>query len=520
MRAAQLLENHEAQTCENVKLVSGELRPWLNESKDTDTELQVLVRTIYNFRSQYWLEWSADVDVVEGPVANDADYKFYYTGDGIPKKSNLTEAITGAGAKPINFYSMASPQPKHAAVAANNGGGGGDPRTVLWTWTVNTSWGEQSSPAPVSNLITGAQGDDVDLTGMSLDWQLSTSYVINDFVIPTTPNGYIYKCVTAGTSSGTEPAAWGTTVDGDTSDGTVTWRCYEDTVATKYIWRFNTGTVGGNYQFVASIAAAATTYNDTKTDIELGEILPTGYGSKASWDAPPDGLTGIVALPGGILAGFVGKDLYFSFPFQPHAWPIEYSFPVEFPIVGLGVMDNSLIVMTEQNPYIVTGTSPESMTPNKMPDAQPCISKRGIAAFAQGVLYPTTDGLVLVSGGRAVVATEGFFTKKEWDVHYPATMLGAYHDGKYFGFYDTGIFSGEALVVDFGLKNIATLDLGDIDSSNYAPAVYVDPASDTLYYIKQTAEVVLQIGGTSYPSRTNSWVQIGSGDNILLIADL
>jgi len=31
---------------------------------------------------------------------------------------------------------------------------------------------------------------------------------------------------------------------------------------------------------------------------------------------------------------------------------------------------------------------------------------------------------------------------------------------------------------------------------------------------------LLQIGGTTYPNRVNQLVQIGSGDSILLIADL
>lgn len=518
-RAAQLLGENEAQTAENVKLVSGELRPYDNELKNDDIQGSTLVKTIYLFRSAYWLEWTADVDVVEGPVLNDTAYRFYFTGSGIPKKSNLTEATTGAGAMPINFYSMASPQPSRQPAASNAGGGSGDDRSILYTWTVVTSWGEESAPAPASSLLTAKQGDTVNLSNMDLTWQASTTVEESDFIIPTVPNGYIYKCVTGGVTAGVEPT-WGTTVDGDTTDGTATWRAYEDTVANKYIYRYNTGEVGGNYQFVASIAAATTIYADSKTDTELGEVLQTGYGTKASWDPPPDDLLGIVGLPGGILAGFKGKDVYFSYPYQPHAWPAEYAITLEYPVVGLSVMENNLVVATEQNPYIITGTSPESMTPNKMPDAQPCLSKRGIVTFPNGVLYPTTDGLCLVSNGRAVVITEGFFTKKEWSDYYPATMVGAYHDGKYFGFYDTGTFDGDTVVVDFQRKDVTTVDLGDASSTNYAPGIYVDPTSDTLYYIKQTAEVLLQIGGTSYPTRTNRWVQIGSGDSILLIGDL
>jgi len=485
VRARQLLEANEAQVASNVKLVSGEIRPWDNELKDADAKLGVLVRTIYLYRSQFWLEWSADVDVVLGPVSGDTDFKFYYTGDGIPKKSNEAEATTGGGALPINFYSMASP----------------------------------SAPSPVSDVVVGAlPGDQIDLTNMDMTWLTGQGYDLTDFVIPSTPNGYVYKCVQAGTTGGPEPA-WGTVVDGDTTDNTVIWRAYENTILSKFIYRLNQGETAAQYQYVDQITATATVYSDSKEDTELGEVLQTGL-SPPRWLPPPDNLLGIVALPGGILAGFVGKDLYFSEPFQPHAWPEEYVLTLEFSIVSLGVMENNLVVATDQNPYIVTGTTPYSMTPNKMPESQPCISKRSLAEYKFGVLYATSDGLVLVSGGRAVNATEGFFTKNEWEDYEPDTFIGAYQNGRYYGFYDQGDFEGRVLVIDFDQKKITTLLLGAEPNTNYAPAVHVDPRTDTLYFVKQTAEVLLQMGGTSYPNRADQIVQIGSGDNIFLIADL
>ena len=43
-------------------------------------------------------------------------------------------------------------------------------------------------------------------------------------VQPTTNNGYIYQCTTAGTSGGSEPT-WPTTIGNTVADGTVTWTC-------------------------------------------------------------------------------------------------------------------------------------------------------------------------------------------------------------------------------------------------------------------------------------------------------
>lgn len=54
-------------------------------------------------------------------------------------------------------------------------------------------------------------------------WAASTGYSLGDIVAPTAPNNYYYVCTTAGTSGGTEPATWSTTIGGTVSDGSVTW---------------------------------------------------------------------------------------------------------------------------------------------------------------------------------------------------------------------------------------------------------------------------------------------------------
>lgn len=57
-------------------------------------------------------------------------------------------------------------------------------------------------------------------------WSPSTTYSLGQRVRPTAPNGYVYECTTAGSSGTTEPS-WGTTIGGQTSEGTgkCAWTC-------------------------------------------------------------------------------------------------------------------------------------------------------------------------------------------------------------------------------------------------------------------------------------------------------
>ena len=60
------------------------------------------------------------------------------------------------------------------------------------------------------------------------DWQATNGYSVDDICKPTTPNDYWYICTVAGTSSGTEPAVWPTTIGETEVDGSVTWECITD----------------------------------------------------------------------------------------------------------------------------------------------------------------------------------------------------------------------------------------------------------------------------------------------------
>lgn len=481
--APELLVNEMAQTAENVRLESGQLNPWFNSSEEADLVNTGSILSIFLYEDNHWFEWEADVDLVFGLVSADATGRFYYTGDGIPKKSNRALAETGSGALPIDFYPMGMPVPHAALTATSAGGGAGDIRSIQYVWTVVSSWSEEGAPSPaLASPIDHQDGDTVNLTAMTMIWKAGEAYLVDDWVYPTATEGgaHVYKCIQAGTSGGTEPATWGTTVDGDTTDNTVKWRCFKNNLSYKYIYRYVTGDALGSYQFVSSIAITATTYADAKTDAELGESL-----SDISYDPPPDDMKGICYIGNGILVAFSGRDLCISEPYKPWSWPQAYRQAVPAAIVATKAVGETVVILTEEGPFLATGADPLSITPIPLPIKVSCVAKRGSVSHGTIVAFPGPDGLYVISGEGIKNFTEERYNYKEWQALYPTTFHATICSDKYWCFYQSGDTEG-GLVIDMKTGEITTLDF-------YPDCVYTHVKTGKLYFVR--SDVLLDEGG-------------------------
>lgn len=196
--------------------------------------------------------------------------------------------------------------------------------------------------------------------------------------------------------------------------------------------------VAGVYLFVAEIPVAEVSYTDTIEAELLAEELPS-----LTWSPPPADLAGLTNLPNGIMAGFVGRDVYFCDPYHPHAWPQNYVQSLDYPVVGLGRMDTTLAVLTRGTPYFIQGSHPDSMVAVRSDLEQACASKRSIVSTNGVVIYASPDGLVLLSPGGSKVLTENLFTRAQWQTYFRPESIHAYsHDMKYIGFYDNGTVQG------------------------------------------------------------------------------
>jgi hypothetical protein len=233
--------------------------------------------------------------------------------------------------------------------------------------------------------------------------------------------------------------------------------------------------VNGVYLFVAEIPAATTVYEDTQLADALSEELPT-----TDWDPPPDGLHGIINLPNGIVAGFVGRDLYFCEPYRPHAWPQSYVQTLDYPIVGLGRLDTTLVALTTGTPYLVQGSHPDSMVVVKTDLEQACASKRSIVSMAGQVVYSSPDGLVAISPSGSKVITENLFDRDQWQGLMSPTLIHGYeHDLQYHGFFGA---NGGGFVLDF---KVGSLTLHTVSSA----AGFSDLITDKLFVVSDSLRI-------------------------------
>lgn len=224
----------------------------------------------------------------------------------------------------------------------------------------------------------------------------------------------------------------------------------------------------GIFLFVAEIAASATSFSDDVLAEDLAEELPS-----LTWLPPPETLKGIVNLPGGVIAGFTGRDIFFSEPYRPYAWPIQFQQSLDFPVVGLGRTDTTLVALTTGTPYFLQGSAPDSMTVVKSDLEQACASKRSIVSTNSAVIYASPDGLVMLMPGGSRILTEQLFTRAQWQSLKPESIHAYAQDMKYVAFYDTGTTQG-GFIFDLTSGQFVLHDI-------YAEAGYADLVNDKLF---------------------------------------
>lgn len=362
-----------AQTAQNARLWSRGLDSYGSPVPSAYPINTESIQTMYRYVDagrEYWLEFLMEVDIRGTPIAQDTRNRVYWT-DGIKPKKSSNTLITVAAPYPNSFRFMGVKTPVTAPVYTS--GSSGSTETRVYVYTFVTDWGEESAASPA----------------LSQDAELADTIVVN-IAAEEVPNS-LY--------------------------GITLWRLYKSVTDDNGV---------GVFLEIAEQDLSNTSFPDDPSLDPSTAITSTIY------DEPLDNMKGLVALPNGFFAAFSGREILFSEPFHPHAWPADYRKAVQADVVALGVLGNSLVVTTVENPYIITGVHPETMTQQEIDAKQACVSKKGLVSTQYGVLYPTPDGLYMIKPGGGELITKPLITTVEWNTFQPETMIGEVYDGRYY----------------------------------------------------------------------------------------
>jgi hypothetical protein len=247
------------------------------------------------------------------------------------------------------------------------------------------------------------------------------------------------------------------------------------------IYRSQTSGLGvTDLYFVDEIPIASASYTHDLSERPLQEVLPS-----ADYDPPPDSMAGLVSLPNGMMAAFDGKEVLFSEPFRPHAWPEKYRLTVDRDIVGLAAFGTTLAILTTATPYVAQGTAPENMVMEKMERDLPCVAKRGIVDMGYAAVYPSSEGLVMITGNNAEVISRNLFTVEQWKALNPASFHAEQYEGRYF-YAHTPVGDAQQ---SMGIVDITGAQPYYIETDEQPITMTRNPATGALYMLKAGRQI-------------------------------
>lgn len=342
--------------------------------------------------------------------------------------------VTGDGTPKMiangTTYELAIPRPTVKVNAVVNGTPDVNlSSTVLFAYTWVTEFDEESEPSDVSDGVLWSPGLNVTLSGFSAP---PTGRAVNRM--------RIYR---------TQTSALGTTV----------------------------------LYFIAERAASTAVFVYNDNTYPMNEPIPS-----TDYNSPPSDLSGLVALPNGFMAAFSGKKVYFCERYRPHAWPEKYVMTVDYPVVGLGVFGSAVAVLTKGMPYVMQGTSPDSMTSQRLEVNLPCVGTQSIVDLGYSVAYASTQGLVTISQSGAVIASASLVTMDQWRAMQPESFIAGQYSGRYMASYDYAGIDGvqERGMIIFDLSGAQPFI---VRASDDADAMYFELGTGRLFLLRNNQEI-------------------------------
>jgi hypothetical protein len=381
-----------------------------------------LSRTIYRHGDLGWMSWSALVDVLKSTIVDSGGH-YLVTGHGYPKQGT---AAMGGSLQRLGVPAPALPLSIELTGVPEDGADIARSSAYCFTYVCNLGMGgeQESAPSVTTGVVDVMDGQGVTLTGFEA------------------------------------PVLDGLQVDAV--------RIYRSS--------------GGEWFFLHELAAGVSSFLDEVGDADLSTVTLATEG----WTMPEDDARGMVLTKNGMYVLHRDNEVLPSELFVPYAYPADYRLSVQDQIVGLGVLDGGVVVLTTVRPVLLVGSTPESLSQTPLEFYQGCVGKASIVSTPYGVMYASPDGLCLVASDGPRVVTRGLYTTQQWRDLGPSLVLGACFEDQYFAFFKG---TSRGVVYDFSAG-----DIREIEIPGPVHAVVVDAELDAMF-LNVDGEVLAFEGG-------------------------
>ena len=453
--APRLLPATLAQEALDVKLWSGELRPHYADEilQYIPSNIQSIYRYKWKNKTYNWLMWPYETRVAKGPVYDDENNRIYFMNQGgfFVTDSSLLEDKDYINGLESKAYAVAIPEPGQSDIWISGGTGSGDIESRSYVYCYVRQWSDGTidvgkSSGPLRNSSDRSRYTVDVRPGQVVDMSMVDPIAHANGIGAGINKIYIYRSEV-------------------TSAGQALY---------SYVDQFdvNTNRVTNNPAAVWVADGSYYKYSDSKPNTSLGEACPSIY-----WDAPVDGLKGLVSLQNGLFAAYKDSTVYVSDWNAPHAWPYEHTVTIDYPIVGLGSFGNTIVVCTEAAPVLIVVQDPTNPTTKAIQENCPCVSADSIVNTRNGVIFASQNGLVLINSTSPTFITEKLLTQDEWLPLHPESLKGAFLNNTYYGFFTNPTDTAAGFIFD-------------LDSYNTYSTVYNSIVSSGMVYTTQHAKVV------------------------------
>jgi hypothetical protein len=203
---------------------------------------------------------------------------------------------------------------------------------------------------------------------------------------------------------------------------------------------FETGIEEKNNSSAGFFLRAIVPVGTTSTSFACGN--PGALCTTLNYESWPEDARDINSWRTGQLSALSGNKVIFSIKNHPHA--IDYTATMAFYGCAIRYITgtNHGYVLTDGSPFIIslkTGDDGvQCHAAEHLAQPAPCVSARSAVVYGDTVIYATKRGLMSLTGGSSKELQ--FWSERQWQEMRPDTIIGAVHDGHYFGFTETHSF--------------------------------------------------------------------------------